>query len=81
MSEKKMSFEESLNRLDKIVQEMESGEMELDAMISAFEEGQRLVKSCSAKLNEVEKKIEKVVKSAAGEIITEPFENTKSTKE
>ena len=76
MSDKKMSFEESLNRLDKIVQDMESGDMELDAMISAFEEGQRLVKSCSKKLNEVEKKIEKVVKGADGEIATEPFEST-----
>ena len=75
MSEEKMSFEESLKRLDKIVQDMESGEMELDAMISAFEEGQRLVKSCSAKLNEVEKKIEKVVKGADGQIATEPFES------
>jgi len=76
MDDKKMSFEESLKRLDKIVQDMESGEMELDAMISAFEEGQRLVKSCSAKLNEVEKKIEKVVKGADGQIATEPFEST-----
>ena len=75
MSDKKMSFEESLNRLDKIVQEMESGDMKLDAMISAFEEGQCLVKSCSKKLNEVEKKIEKVVKGADGEIATEPFES------
>jgi exodeoxyribonuclease VII small subunit len=75
MSDKKISFEESLNRLDKIVQDMESGEMELDAMISAFEEGQRLVKSCSEKLNEVEKKIEKVVKGADGQIATEPFES------
>jgi len=75
MDEKKMSFEEALKRLEKIVQEMESGTMELDAMISAFEEGQRLVKSCSAKLNEVEKKIEKVVKGADGQITTEPFES------
>jgi exodeoxyribonuclease VII small subunit len=73
MSEEKKSFEDSLKRLDKIVQDMESGEMELDAMISAFEEGQRLVKSCSEKLNEVEKKIEKVVKGADGQIATEPF--------
>lgn len=75
MSDKKMSFEESLKRLDKIVQEMESGEMALDAMISAFEEGQRLVKTCSAKLDEVEKKIEKVVKGADGELTTTPFES------
>ncbi len=63
MSEKKkLSFEESLARLDKIVEEMESDKMELDAMISAFEEGQRLVGDCNAMLREVERKIEKVVR-------------------
>ncbi len=75
MSDKKMSFEESLKRLDKIVEDMESGEMELDAMISGFEEGQRLVKSCSEKLNEVERKIEKVVKAGADGGETVPFEH------
>ena len=75
MSEKKtMSFEESLKRLDKIVEDMESGEMELDAMISAFEEGQKLVKSCTEKLNEVERKIEKVVKAGPDGGETVPFE-------
>lgn len=75
MSEKKMSFEESLKRLDKIVEDMESGEMELDAMISGFEEGQRLIKSCGDKLNEVERKIEKVVKAGADGGETVPFEH------
>ena len=75
MSDKKMNFEESLKRLDKIVEDMESGEMELDAMISAFEEGQKLVKLCSEKLNEVERKIEKVVKAGPDGGETVPFEH------
>jgi exodeoxyribonuclease VII small subunit len=71
---KKMSFEEALARLDTIVEEMESGEMALDAMISAFEEGQMLVKECNQKLSEVERKIEKVVKAGADGGETVPFE-------
>ncbi|MDX9869006.1 MAG: exodeoxyribonuclease VII small subunit, partial [Kiritimatiellia bacterium] len=45
------SFEAALKRLEAIVEEMESGETELDAMIASFEEGQRLVAFCSSKLN------------------------------
>ena len=76
MSEKKkMSFEESLKRLEENVEGMESGEMELDAMISAFEEGQKLVKACNERLNEVERKIEKVVKAGPDGGETVPFEH------
>jgi len=70
---KKMSFEESLKRLDTIVTDMESGEMELDAMIKAFEEGQTLVKSCNTMLNEIDAKIEKVVKAGENGGETEPL--------
>ncbi len=43
-------------------------------MVEVFEEGQKLVKLCSSKLNEVEKKIELLVKKADGSVETEPFE-------
>jgi exodeoxyribonuclease VII small subunit len=42
-------------------------------MVAAFEEGQKLVKLCSSKLNEVEKKIEMLVKKSDGSVGTEPF--------
>ncbi len=58
----KMSFEQSLERLEQIVKEMESGSLSLEKMISRFEEGQKLLKDCSGKLNEVERKIEVLVK-------------------
>ncbi len=67
-------FEKSLARLEKIVSEMESGELSLDEMISRFEEGQKLLKSCTGILNEVEKKIEKLVKNNDGTLATEPFD-------
>ena len=72
--EEVLTFEAALKRLETIVDQMESGETDLDTMIASFEEGQRLVKFCTAKLNEVEKKIEKIVKDGAGNVTVEPFE-------
>lgn len=70
--DKQPGFEKSLERLEVIVQEMESGTLSLDKMMKHFEEGMSLVKSCSEKLNEVEHKIEILVKKN-GQITTEPF--------
>ncbi|MCB1069779.1 MAG: exodeoxyribonuclease VII small subunit [Verrucomicrobia bacterium] len=55
-------FETALARLETLIEEMESGSLNLDQMIAHFEEGNKLVKLCGAKLTEVEKKIEKLVK-------------------
>lgn len=68
------SFEASLQRLETIVAEMESGQLDLDKMIAVFEEGQKLVKRCTEKLNEVEKRIEKMVQTEDGNVIVEPFD-------
>lgn len=70
---KAQNFEKSLERLEKIVEEMESGELGLEKLMAHFEEGQALVKACSGKLNEVEKKIEKLVEKS-DKLATEPFE-------
>ena len=61
-AEKAQSFEKALARLEEIAAEMESGELGLEKMVAAFEEGQKLVKLCSSRLNEVEKKIEVLVR-------------------
>lgn len=66
-------FDEALRRLEEIVSQMEGGTMDLDAMVASFEEGQRLVQFCSRKLNEVERRIEVLVKDGAGAEKTEPF--------
>lgn len=67
------SFEKSLERLEKIVADMEGGDLSLEDMIARFEEGQGLVRFCSKKLNEVEQKIEKLVKKD-GEMVAEPLD-------
>jgi len=74
--ESPMGFEAALKRLEAIVEEMEAGETDLDTMIASFEEGQRLVKLCTAKLSEVEKKIEKIVKDDNGNVTVEPLQLT-----
>ena len=71
-SDKQPGFEKSLERLETIVREMESGELSLEKMMKHFEEGMSLVGTCSAKLNEVERKIELLVKKGAQTTLT-PF--------
>lgn len=72
-NDKKEGFEKSLERLETIVNEMEAGSLSLEEMIERFEEGQALVKFCSKKLNEVERKIEVLVRKG-DDIVTEPFD-------
>jgi len=76
MAEKTVDFEKSLERLETLVEEMESGKLSLEQMIKHFEEGSKLVTLCSGKLNEVEQKIEKLVKKG-GALTEEPFETEK----
>ena len=66
MAEKKTKtpkFEEALARLEKIVSEMESGDLQLDDMLKKFEEGRKLVQLCSAELESIRQRIEKVTRS------------------
>ena len=68
-----LTFEGALARLEEIVAEMEGGTVSLEEMMARFEEGQKLVAFCSGKLNEIERKVEILVKK--GETVTaEPFE-------
>jgi exodeoxyribonuclease VII small subunit len=73
MAEKKIDFEQSLERLETIVEQMEGGKLSLEQMIKHFEEGSKLVTLCSKKLTEVEQKIEKLVKTNEG-LGEEPFD-------
>jgi exodeoxyribonuclease VII small subunit len=68
-----LPFEEALARLEKIVEDMESGKLSLDQMMTHFEEGAALVKVCGGKLDAVEKKIELLIKQG-DTVTTEPFE-------
>lgn len=58
-----MKFEDNLKKLESLVDKMESGELNLDEMIAAFEEGRTLVKTCQEDLKAIRLKIEKVTKN------------------
>ena len=73
ITEKEPDFEKALKRLETIVQEMETGAPSLDKMVKNFEEGMGLIRVCTEKLNEVERKIEVLVKKNEA-LATAPFE-------
>ncbi|OQX88105.1 exodeoxyribonuclease VII small subunit [candidate division KSB1 bacterium 4484_87] len=64
MAEK--TFEEAMEKLEKIVSELETGDLSLDETVRKFEEGMKLADFCSEKLNQVEQKLKKLVKSENG---------------
>ncbi len=55
------SYEDSLKRLEEIVQRLESGQLSLDESLRLFEEGTQLTKVCQKRLTEAELRIEKLV--------------------
>lgn len=70
-----MTFEAASARLDELVEKMERGELPLDEMISAFEEGRKLVAFCTAKLTEVQQRVEVIKRQEAdGSLLREPLD-------
>lgn len=66
-------FEECLQRLEKIVQELEKGDIPLEKSLALFEEGMKLSGACKKELAEAEGKIEILLKQN-GKLQPEPFE-------
>ncbi len=63
MSKNEMSFEDSLNRLQEISEQLESGEISLNESIKLYEEGIDLAKKCYKLLNEAELKVTELKKT------------------
>ena len=68
-----IKFEKAIQRLEKIVDDLEKGEMDIDKSLEIFEEVIKMSRVCSKKLNEAEAKIEKLTKDQKGELVTELF--------
>jgi exodeoxyribonuclease VII small subunit len=64
--ELKLSFEAALERLETLVESMESGEVPLADLLAKFEEGNKLLKQCEARLKDAELKIEQLKKERNG---------------
>ena len=70
---KKLNLEKSLADLEKLVEELESGDLPLEKAMKKFEEGIKLTRGCQAALQEAEQKVEILLQSASdGEL--EEFE-------
>lgn len=75
MAVKKKSFEDQILRLEEIVSKLEHGDVQLSDSLSLFEEGTKLVSSCSGMLDEAEQKVVKLMKGANGAPEELPFED------
>lgn len=70
-----LSFEKALEELEKIVQALESGEVELEKSVALYERGEKLKARCETLLRQAEERVEKVKIKADGEAQgVEPFE-------
>ena len=69
------TFEQSMKQLERIVQQLEGGDLPLETAIKKFEEGMKLTRFCSKKLDETEKKVSILLKNAKGRIAEKPFDS------
>ena len=68
-----IKFEDALERLERIVDELESGDLGLEDSLKVFEEGVGLARRCARYLDEAEKRIELLTRDESGVLRTEPF--------
>ncbi|MEZ5934683.1 MAG: exodeoxyribonuclease VII small subunit [Alphaproteobacteria bacterium] len=67
-----MTFEQALGELEQIVQDLERGQLDLDAAIKAYERGTQLRAHCDGKLKEAQLRVDKITIGQDGKVGTEP---------
>jgi len=67
-------FEDELADLERIVGEIDTGELSLEESIAAFERGIALVRSLNQKLEDVERRVEVLVRDSRGELKRSPYQ-------
>lgn len=76
-AKKTINLEKSLADLESLVEELESGDLPLEAAMKKFEEGIKLTRGCQTALKEAEQRVDILLKSAGGEALQE-FETDES---
>ena len=69
-----LNFEKAMDRLETIVEQMESGKLPLEDLIVRYEEGMSLVKICQERLTNAEQKVEIIARNSAGKPVVKNFE-------
>ena len=72
-TKKEKTFEEAMDRLEQIVSEIETEGLGLERQFELFSEGMALARFCDAKLTDVQKSVDVVLKDTSGEWKTAPF--------
>ncbi len=75
-----IKFEEALKKLEKIVEDLEKGDLSLDDALKKYQEGIELSRLCSQRLENAKKKIDVLVKNKKGEFELKPIDEA-GTKE
>jgi exodeoxyribonuclease VII small subunit len=70
----KKRFEDTLGELEKIVQRLEDPDVPLEEAVALFEDGIKLSRFCSQRLDEVEKRVDVLLKDEQGNLLTRPFD-------
>ena len=73
-AELQLNFEGAMDRLEEIVEQMESGKMMLEELIVRYEEGMKLVKICQERLASAEQRIEIITRNNTGKAVVKEFE-------
>lgn len=68
-----LAYEQAIERLEKVVNELETGEIPLELSIDLYQEGMKLVNRCQKKLDNVELKIEEIIEKN-GEVVKIDFD-------
>ena len=72
-----VKFEDALKKLEKIVEDLEKGDLSLDEALKKYQEGIELSRLCNQRLENAKKKIDVLVKNKKGEFELKPFDETK----
>ena len=75
-----LSFEETLAKLEDVVDQLERGDsLTLDESLGAFEEGVRLTRFCRKKLDDAELRVQQLIEVDENELTVVPFESEDET--
>jgi exodeoxyribonuclease VII small subunit len=80
-NEQPKSFEASLEALERIVQQLEQGDLPLEKSLELFEQGIGLSRQCQERLNQAERRIEILLRDNQGRTVVSPFEGAKAAGE
>ena len=72
-AKKKLTFEQSMARLEEIVSLLERGDAPLEEAMKLFEEGSKLMRECTAQLDQAEQQVKLLTAGDGGEPVEAPF--------